>query len=66
MWNRQRENLDIANGRYSAGVGNPIEVTDAQVSLITAKTSYIQALYDCKIAQAGLEKAMGIAVQARQ
>jgi len=60
------ENLDIANGRYSAGVGNPIEVTDAQVSLITAKTSYIQALYDCKIAQAGLEKAMGIAVQARQ
>jgi outer membrane protein len=58
------ENLDIANGRYSAGVGNPIEVTDAQVSLITAKTSYIQALYDCKIAQAGLEKAMGIAVQA--
>jgi outer membrane protein len=60
------ENLDIANGRYSAGVGNPIEVTDAQVSLITAKTSYIQALYDYRVAQAGLEKAMGIAVQARQ
>ncbi len=59
-----RENLDIANGRYSAGVGNPIEVTDAEVSLITAKTSYIQALYDYKIAQASLEKAMGIAVQA--
>jgi outer membrane protein TolC len=61
-----RENLDIANGRYSAGVGNPIEVTDAEVSLITAKTSYIQALYDYKVAQASLEKAMGIAVQARQ
>ncbi|MFA6053989.1 MAG: TolC family protein [Thermodesulfovibrionales bacterium] len=61
-----RENLDIANGRYTAGVGNPIEVTDAEVSLITAKTSYIQALYDYKIAQASLEKAMGIAIQARQ
>ncbi len=61
-----RENLDIANGRYTAGVGNPIEVTDAEVSLITAKTSYIQALYDYKIAQASLEKAMGIAVQASQ
>ncbi len=61
-----QENLDIANGRYSAGVGNPIEVTDAEVSLITAKTSYIQALYDYRVAQASLEKAMGIAVQARQ
>ena len=55
-----RENLDIANGRYAAGVGNPIEVTDAEVSMITAKTSYIQALYDYKVAQASLEKAMGL------
>jgi len=53
------ENLDIANGRYSAGVGNPIEVTDAEVSLINAKTSYNQALYDYKIARSSLEKAMG-------
>jgi len=55
-----QENLDIANGRYAAGVGNPIEVTDAEVSMITAKTSYIQALYDYKVAQASLEKAMGL------
>jgi outer membrane protein len=53
------ENLEIANGRYSAGVGNPIEVTDAEVSLINAKTSYNQALYDHKVARANLEKAMG-------
>jgi outer membrane protein len=59
------ENFELASGRYTAGVGNPIEVTDAEVSLITAKTSYIQALYDYKVAQASLEKAMGIAVQAR-
>jgi outer membrane protein len=54
------ENLEIANGRYAAGVGNPIEVTDAEVSLANAKTSYIQALYDYKVARANLEKAMGV------
>jgi outer membrane protein len=57
---RAEENLEIANGRYAAGVGNPIEVTDAEVSLTTAKTAYIQALYDYKVARASLEKAMGI------
>ena len=54
------ENFELANGRYAAGVGNPIEVTDAEVSLSNAKTSYIQALYDYKVAWAGLEKAMGL------
>lgn len=54
------ENLELANGRYAAGVGNPIEVTDSQVAFITAKLSYIQALYDYKVAQANLEKAMGM------
>lgn len=55
-----QENLDIANGRYAAGVGNPIEVTDAEVSLANARLSYIQALYADKVAQATLEKAMGM------
>ena len=54
------ENLEVANGRYAAGVGNPIEVTDAEVVLSNAKTAYIQALYDYKIAQASLEKAVGV------
>jgi len=55
-----QENFEIANGRYTAGVGNPIEVTDAEVLLANAKLSYIQALYDYKVAQASLEKAMGL------
>lgn len=54
-----QENLDIANGRYKAGVGNPIEVTDAEVSLANARLAYSQALYADKVAQASLEKAMG-------
>lgn len=53
------ENLDIANGRYSAGVGNPIEVTDAEVSLSNAKTEYIAALYDYRVGRASIEKAIG-------
>jgi outer membrane protein TolC len=54
------ENLEIANGRYAAGVGNPIEVSDAEVSLAVAKTAYNQALYDYKVARASIEKAMGV------
>ncbi|HXX58755.1 MAG TPA: TolC family protein [Thermodesulfovibrionales bacterium] len=55
-----QENLDIANGRYAAGVGSPVEVTDAEVSLANSRLSYIQALYADKVAQASLEKAMGM------
>jgi outer membrane protein TolC len=53
------ENYEIANGRYRAGVGNPIEVTDAEIILINAKTTHIEALYDYRIAQSTIEKAMG-------
>lgn len=53
------ENLDISNGRYAAGVGNPIEVTDAQVTYSNAKLAYIQALTNYNVAYAGLLKAMG-------
>jgi outer membrane protein len=54
------ENIELANGRYSSGVGSPIEVTDALISLSNAKTAYIAALYDYKVAQASMEKAMGL------
>ncbi len=54
------ENLEIANGRYSEGVGSIIEVTDAQTTYTGAKIAYNEALYDYKIATANLEKAMGI------
>ena len=54
-----KENLDIANGRYGAGVGSPIEVSDAFATYITAQASYNNALYNYKIAQANIEFAMG-------
>jgi outer membrane protein TolC len=54
-----QENLDLAEGRYAAGVGNIIELTDAQVSLTSARANNIQALYNYKTAVAQLEKAIG-------
>jgi outer membrane protein len=53
------ENLELANGRYAAGVGSPIEVTDALVAASNAKMAQISALYDYKLAQSSLEKAAG-------
>jgi outer membrane protein len=54
-----QENLDIANGRYTTGVGSIIEVTDAEATYANAELAYIQALYDYNTAIAALEKAMG-------
>ena len=54
-----RENLELANGRYEAGVGSPIEVTDSQVSYSQVQYAYIQALYQYQTAQTNLDKAMG-------
>lgn len=54
-----QENLDLATGRYEVGVGSPIELTDAQVTYANAVAAYNQALYDYKVAEASIEKAMG-------
>jgi outer membrane protein len=58
-----QENLALAEGRYAAGVGNIIEVTDAQVSLTSARANNVQALYNYKTAVASLEKAIGRSLQ---
>ncbi|HVO27479.1 MAG TPA: TolC family protein [Candidatus Margulisiibacteriota bacterium] len=52
-----RENLDLAEGRYKTGVGNIIELTDAQTSLTTAEANYVQALYSYQNSVAAVEKA---------
>jgi TolC family type I secretion outer membrane protein len=54
-----QENYDIVNGRYNAGVGSPLDVTNALVVLANAKTNYIAALASYKVAEAALLKAMG-------
>ncbi|HOW56701.1 MAG TPA: TolC family protein, partial [Smithellaceae bacterium] len=54
-----QDNYDLAQGRYATGVGNPIEITDALVSLNNAKYALNAALYGFKIAEATLQKTIG-------
>lgn len=54
------ENLELARGRYTAGVGSYIEITDALISLNNAKMTYITALSDYSVTQASLQKATGV------
>jgi len=54
-----RENLELAEGRYETGVGNVIELTDAQVQRARAEAERVGALYDHQIAVAALEQAIG-------
>jgi len=53
------ENLQLAEGRYETGVGNVIELTDAQVQRASAEADHVKALYDYQIAVAALEQAIG-------
>ena len=54
-----KENLDLANGRYQVGVGSIIEITEAQVVHTRAQTDHIRSIYDHKLAEARLARAMG-------
>jgi outer membrane protein len=54
-----RESLALAEGRYTTGVGNIIELTNAQVALTSAEANYVQALYGYQTSVAALENAMG-------
>lgn len=54
-----RENLELAEGRYQTGVGNVIELVDAQRVRTSADADSVSALYDHRIAIARLEEAIG-------
>ncbi|MDL1980110.1 MAG: TolC family protein [Deltaproteobacteria bacterium] len=54
-----KENLRLAEGRYKVGLATIIDLTDARVLFLEANTSLITALYDCKIGEATIKKAVG-------
>ena len=54
-----QENFRLFQGRFDAGVGNIIELTDAQLALTQAQSTEAQALADFRIAIARLERAVG-------
>jgi len=54
-----REQLRLAEGRYETGVGNIIELDDAQVALTSASQQKVQAEYNLASARAQLLRAVG-------
>lgn len=54
-----KEGFELATGRYEVGIGNPIEVKDAEITYSNAKLSYFQALYDYNVAKSNLERVVG-------
>jgi outer membrane protein TolC len=54
------ENLRIAQERYKLGLLSLLELKDAELSLIDARTQHTKALYDYNISMASLERAVGL------
>ena len=56
---QSREALRLAEGRYEAGAGTMIELSDAQASLSSAEAQSIRARFELHVAKARLWRAMG-------
>ncbi|WP_170110448.1 TolC family protein [Flavilitoribacter nigricans] len=63
----QQKNLELAERiyqttqvKYREGVGSSLEVSQAEQSLYTTQSNYMQAMYDLVVARANLEKALNI------
>jgi len=54
-----RVRLTLAEGRYQAGVGNVIELSDSQVALTSALAQEVQAIFTLDLARARLLRAIG-------
>ncbi len=54
------ENLELADGRYSVGLGDYIQLQDARVNYNNAQSSYVQAVYNYNVARATLEKEIAL------
>ncbi len=56
---KAKENLDLSRGRYNEGIGDIIELKDAEVAYTDAELSLLTARYDYASAVAELKQAMG-------
>jgi TolC family type I secretion outer membrane protein len=54
-----QENLRLAQGRYDAGVGTILELTEAQLSLSNAEADNVRALTDHRVGLAVLDRVVG-------
>jgi outer membrane protein len=54
-----QEDLDLVQEKYNLGSANILELLDAEVSFKQAESDRVEALYDCNLAIAEFEKAVG-------
>ena len=54
-----KENYELSYGRYKVGVGNPVELKEAQVQYQDAMLRYYNSLYEFNSAKADLEEYIG-------
>jgi outer membrane protein TolC len=54
-----RETLNLAQGRYKAGVGDSLEISDAVDGYAQARIKAVTALYSLKSAEIDLKRVMG-------
>ena len=54
------ENFELADGRYSVGLGDYIQLQDAKVNYNNAQVSYVQTVYNYNVARANLERAIAL------
>lgn len=56
------EAFRLASLRFTRGLGTQLEVSDAQLALITAQMTEARAVYDLYLAAASLSRALGVSI----
>jgi outer membrane protein len=59
------DQLELAEKRYDAGLGNIIELTDAERFYVQDEAAYVDALYAYSVIKAGLDHSTGASVAQR-
>lgn len=54
------ENFELADGRYSVGLNNYVELQDALVSYNNAQLNFVESVFEYNVARETLFKSMGI------
>ena len=54
------ENFELADGRYSVGLNNYVELQDALTNYNNAQLSYVEAVFNYNVARETLLKSMGV------
>lgn len=54
------ENFELADGRYTVGLGNFIELQQAQTNYNNAQLAFVQAVFDYNVAKEQFQKSMGV------